>query len=240
MNGPESMEYRCVKIEKDLVIDGDLSKPEWRAAAAVHLADVVTGRPALRATEARLLWNERFLYASFRGDDPFVLASKTAYNDRLYEEDVVELFIDDDADLKTYIEIEVNPLGAVLHYGVHNNLRGEIIQFARVDRVVRAAVVRASARPTSGRDASCVKAPGKDGPGGTFAVELAIPFSEFMTAPNNPPRKGDRWRMNLYRIDRGGNSNGPGGTGRDEYSAWCPTGEIDYHLPAKFGTLIFE
>lgn len=38
------------------------------------------------------------------------------YNDLLYLEEVVEVFIDDNEDLKTYMEIEVNPLNALLHY----------------------------------------------------------------------------------------------------------------------------
>jgi hypothetical protein len=66
-----------------------------------------------------------------------------------------------------------------------------------------------------------------------FYVELAIPLTEFITSKNVPPQKGDRWLFNLYRIDRGKN-------GQDEYSAWMPTGEINFHMPQKFGELVFE
>ncbi len=38
--------------------------------------------------------------------------------------------------------------------------------------------------------------------------------------------------MNLYRIDRPLD-------GSDEYTAWQPTGKINYHMPEKFGTLVF-
>lgn len=64
-------------------------------------------------------------------------------------------------------------------------------------------------------------------------VEIAIPFSEFITAENIPKKRGERWRVNLYRIDRPKD-------GRDEYTAWSPTGEMNFHLPEKFGELIFD
>ena len=65
-----------------------------------------------------------------------------------------------------------------------------------------------------------------------WTVEIAIPFNEFTTAPNIPPKAGDKWLMNLYRIDRPEDGN-------DEYSAWQPTGAEQYHLPDKFGELVF-
>ena len=49
---------------------------------------------------------------------------------------------------------------------------------------------------------------------------------------NNPPKAGDELHMNSYRIDRPKD-------GRDEYSAWSPTGEVDFHMPQCFGKMIF-
>lgn len=207
------MEYGCVKIDKNLVVDGDLQKPEWKAAEAVALVDTVTGAGVKRKTAVKLLWSGEFLYAGFDCEDDYTCATMTGYNDRLYEEDVVEIFIDDDRDLKTYAEVEVNPLNAVLHYYIHNDLNGRIVQYARVEKTVRSAVIR-------------------DGANRGFTVELAIPFSEFVTARNSPPAKGDRWLFNLYRIDRPE-------TGDVEYSAWSPTGLARFHMPESFGELVF-
>lgn len=208
------MEYRCCKIDKNLTVDGNLEKPEWKKADAVMLADTVTGGRPIRSTELKLLWSSEFLYAAFRCEDDYVYATMTGYNDKLYEEDVVEIFIDDDRDRKTYIEIEVNPLNAVLHYYIQNSPGMEFLQFARVNKAVRSAVLREEGDKA-------------------FSVELAIPFTEFVTAKNSPPAKGDRWLMNLYRIDRAKN-------GAVEYSAWSPTGEAKFHIPQKFGELIFD
>lgn len=206
------MEYGCLKIDKNLVIDGDLEKPEWKRAEAVALVDTSTGGAVKRKTSVKLLWNDDFLYTAFDCEDDYTCATMTGYNDRLYEEDVVEIFIDDDRDLKTYVEIEVNPLNAVLHYFIQNDLAGRLVSFARIEKTVRSAVLRDEAKG--------------------FAVELAVPFSEFVTAPNRPPVRGDRWLINLYRIDRPE-------TGDVEHSAWSPTGLPRFHVPQSFGELVF-
>jgi hypothetical protein len=206
-------EYYCRKIENGLSIDGDLSKEQWRAAEAMLLSDTVTGGAPGLATEVRLLWDDHYLYAAFRCQDDAVFATMTAFNDRLYEEDVVELFLDDNCDRTTYIELEVNPLNALLHYSIHNDPRGRRLAYARIENTTRSVVVREDAA-------------------GSYSVEMAIPFDEFATSAHIPPEPGDCWYFNAYRIDRHKGES-------VEYSAWSPTGAPDFHRPEKFGRLVF-
>lgn len=193
-------------------INGDLSKLEWQFAEKVGLVDTVSGEAPRQPTTVCLAWSNRYLYAGFECRDTYINATYRGFNDLLYEEEVVEVFIDDNRDLKTYLEFEVNPLNALLHYGIHNNLRGQIITFARTERKIKTAVTREEQ---------------------IWRAEIAIPFTEFLTAANEPPKPGDAWRINLYRIDR------PAGGGV-EYSAWSPTGEANFHIPERFGEIIFE
>ena len=53
------------------------------------------------------------------------------------------------------------------------------------------------------------------------------------TAPNIPPKPGDTWRMNLYRI---------GGKVNPQYSQWSNTGtpKPKYHVPERFGIMHFS
>jgi hypothetical protein len=206
--------YPCNRINGNLEINGDLSKPEWRQAIEVNLRETSTGQKPLQATTARLLWNEQWLYAAFHCEDTYISASMTKYNDPIYNEEVVELFIDDNCDLKSYIEIELNPLNACLHYAIHNHLDGHFIAYARTEQTVVSAV-------------------NVDRANGTWSVELAIPFQEFATAPNVPPLPGDIWLFNLYRIDRPLHQ-------EPEFSAWAPTGERQFHQPHHFGQLQFR
>lgn len=208
------MEYRCKRIEHDLTIDGNLKKPEWEAAEKVLLVNTAAGGEVSKKTFVKLLWNNSWLYAGFYCEEDYIFAAKTGYNEKLYEEDVVELFIDDNLDLKTYTEIEINPLNAVLHYSIHNNLAGRILQFARVDKTVRSAVLQDQEKQE-------------------VTIEAAIPLAEFITARNIPPKNGEHWLFNIYRIN---NTR----SGSVEYSAWSPTGIINFHMPESFGKLIFE
>lgn len=206
-------EYYCKKIKKSLSIDGNIEKEQWQSADKMLLSDTVTGDLPRLGTEVRLLWDEQYLYAAFHCEDDAVFATMTDFNDKLYEEDVVELFLDDNCDRKTYVELEVNPLNAFLHYCIYNDCKGKLLAYARVENRVRTAVVR-------------------DDCNGSYRVEMAIPFDEFATSVNIPPKQQDCWYFNAYRIDRGNGKS-------VEYSAWSATGAANFHIPEKFGRLIF-
>lgn len=205
--------YFCKKIDNDILVDGNVNKLEWANIEEVSLKENITGDYPKMTTHVKAIWNEKFLYFLFNCNDNFVKATMTEFNDKLYEEDVVEIFLDDDNDLKTYIEIEVNPLNAVLHYNINNNLKGDALGYARVDKCILSAVRVIN-------DSSVIN------------YEIAIPFSEFVTALNSPPKIGDSWGINLFRIDRGNDS-------VDEYSAWSPTGVLNFHKPSFFGKIVF-
>lgn len=208
------MEYKCKRIEHNLMIDGNLKKKEWEKAENLRLVDTVSGEAVSYETNVKLLWNDNFLYAGFQCEEDHVFATMTNFNDLLYEEDVVELFLDDDKDRKTYIEIEVNPLNAVLHYEIHNDLKGRTVPFARIENNIASAIVYNQEEKS-------------------LSVEFAIPLTEFVTAKNIPPQKGDSWYFNAYRINHISN-------GHVEYYAGAKTGIVNFHKPECFGELIFD
>lgn len=205
--------YKCKKLNHDVKIDGELDKDEWQQAEEIVLLDAETGMEPRLKTSVKALWNENYIYFAFKCNDDYVKATKTAYNDKVYEEDVVEVFIDDNRDMKTYIEVEANPFNTVLHYSIKNNLKGCFISFARTEKKIISAV---SIEETTNE----------------WTTEIAVPLSEFITAENYPPKPGDKWLVNFYRIDRGQD-------GVDEYSSWGTTGKINFHMPETFGELIF-
>lgn len=205
--------YKCNRVSDKIPMDGNLDKEIWKAADAIELVDTVTGEKPVQSTKVRLLCDREFLYIAFDCEDRDIRATYTGFNDPLYDEDVVEVFIDDNNDLKTYLEFEVNPLNAVLHYSIANNLEGTFLGYARLQNNVLSAVSRKVAEKRTW-------------------YEIAIPFTEFAAADHVPPKPGDSWRINLYRIDRGE-------CGQDEYSAWSPTGKVAFHRPQCFGEIRF-
>jgi hypothetical protein len=86
----------------------------WSAAGRVYLADNVSGRPPVWGTEVRVGRYQEELLLLFICQDPDPSATFTRRDDPLWEEDVVEVFIDPFGDLDCYFEFEINPLNTVL------------------------------------------------------------------------------------------------------------------------------
>jgi hypothetical protein len=213
-------EYLCYRTATPPTIDGRLDEPAWASAPAVPLALADSGGRPRQATTARLLWDDDCLYVAFECADDDIWGLTTERDRPIYEQEVVEVFVDDDCDDYSYVEIEVSPLNAVL----------DLFMLRRGDerrglwdwdsRGLRTAV-QVDGDPTQRGTADRA-----------WTVEMAIPMADFMTAPSLPPRPGDVGHLNLYRIDRG--------TAGDEYSAWSPPGLLDYHTPQRFGRLLFS
>ena len=73
-----------------------------------------TGKPAWRACrrfqpQVRLLWDEKWLYIRFTCTATEIYSPFTHHGDKLYQGDVVEVFLDPKGDAKQWMEIEVSP-----------------------------------------------------------------------------------------------------------------------------------
>jgi len=64
-----------------------------------------------------------------------------------------------------------------------------------------------------------------------WVCEMAIPVSALGV---EKVREGMRWRINFYRCD------GPGGDDVRRFLAWSPTYEQNFHVPARFGEIVFN
>jgi hypothetical protein len=95
----------------------------WSATGRVYLADNVSGRPPVWGTEVRVGRHQEELLVLFICQDPDPSATFTQRDDPLWEEDVVEVFIDPFGDLDCYFEFEINPLNTVLDVFIRR-LRG--------------------------------------------------------------------------------------------------------------------
>jgi len=191
---------------------GDLSADPggspWQSAGPVLLSLNKDGAPPKQRTEVRVGHDSDCLRLLFVCEDAFPWATFTERDAPLYKEEVVEVFLDTEADGMGYFEIEVNPNNAVLD-GCMRRVRSGF----RKDFRWRCEGLRTAVRSF---------------PGG-WAAEMAIPFRSLS---GNNPSAGARWRVNFTRIDR------PKGEPR-ELSAWSPTGYDQFHMPERFGILIF-
>jgi cellulose/xylan binding protein with CBM9 domain len=209
--------YEVTQTRTPIKVDGKLNEEAWTKAQSVgDFVNNSDGSKSSYKTEAKLLYDENFLYFAFHCADDNIWSSLTRRDEHLWEEEVVEVFLQADPRQPSYIELEVNPLGTMLdiyllgirqplHYESWNSekLRWAVQVFGTVD--------------------------GKAGDD-YWTCEIALPMEDIVTASRRPPQAGDRWRMNLYRAEHLPNV---------ALLAWSPTLENDFHLPKRFGEIVF-
>jgi Carbohydrate-binding family 9 len=187
-------------------------------------AQRITWGPEAIATSFRALWTNTGLALRYDVTDPSPWHTLTRRDERLWKEEVVELFLDVGATGRSYAEIEWNPVNAVVDLWVDRPEN-------RFDKDWNAAGLQSRVHPR--RDA----AGGSTG----WTVVAFLPWSALAAkAPAGtalPPKAGDRWRFNVFRIERPG---GPGEPEKDaQFLAWSPTGQKSFHVPLAFRELVF-
>lgn len=229
-------------------IDGVLDDAAWVFSPRVgelRLIHAPERRPAY-PTEAAVTWDDTFLYVAFACTDPAPWARHAQRDDRLWEEEVVEVFLDPDGDGRNYAEIEVSPTNVVVDLLIE---------------VPRAGGPNARAWNVEGlQTAVKTQATG-------WVAEMAIPWAALAAAGvTTAPAHGSEWRVGLYRIKRPGGvekaaridalmaqRRSAGDDGRvaieaelaalradDEYSAWSVTrADRGFHDPERFGIVQF-
>ncbi|OPH48861.1 hypothetical protein BC351_38090 [Paenibacillus ferrarius] len=182
----------------------------WEKIQAHSLSEVVTGQKPRLATQFRACWTKEALHVRFECEDDHVVATMERRDDPLYLEDVVEVFIDTVGTGSVYYEFEVSPRNVVFDALIHNDLVGD----KEVD--VSWDALGFHTEVWLRED-------------GWRIYDLRFPFADLGQPTPNP---GAEWGWNLYRID-------DDVEGQRHYAAWSPTGEVNFHIPQRFGTLTF-
>ena len=217
----QDVTYSCRRTHKELALDGRLADPAWQQAEVVRLRRNQDGATPRFETTVRLLWSEAYLYVGFACEDTQIYATMTERDAPLWHQEVVEVFVDANCDGIGYVEIEVNPLNTLLDLYVLNRSPQPFRGMYDWDSVGMRTAVHVDGDP---RDPHSFDR--------GWQVEMAIPWSDFDTAPHLPPQPGDVWRVNFYRIDQF--------EGQPELYAWSPTLCETFHVPGRFGQLVFE
>lgn len=208
-----------------LTVDGVAAEPAWATAATSPELQTSEGSadPVGKAV-AKLTWDDQFLYAFVSITDSDVVSPFKNHDDTLWKADCVELFIDADGNRRGYVELQVNPNNATFDSWFANT--------------------RAQAADPSWDSGmqTAVKLRGTSAPGDTdqgWDAEFAIPWQavrgrDEAMAVRLPPAVGDRWRMNLVRVDvRTGDSKG------QTSAAWNRITTADYHALDRMLTVVF-
>ena len=99
--GPVSY-YAVERADESLVIDGNLDEFSWEKAIQINNLELILNDydQVLFPTRAKMLWDREYFYFAFVCQDADMWAIYENEDDHLWEEEVVEIFIDPDGDGK--------------------------------------------------------------------------------------------------------------------------------------------
>ena len=204
-----------------LRIDGLLDEPAWKNAPPVSAFEFTwwnDGDGSKQPTEAKLLWDENYLYASFRCTDTDIQATRTKRDSQVYRDDCVELFASPIVDDPTrYFNLEINALGTRLDKFRPHGVR--LDNPWNPDGILIATSHNGTLNDDSDVDKS-------------WTVELAFPYSALGKALPRPPRPGDKWRLNMHRLE----------DDMQVKSQWSrgDRNRPSFHTPEYFGVITFD
>ncbi|MEA1996103.1 MAG: carbohydrate-binding family 9-like protein [Gemmatimonadota bacterium] len=214
--------YTVKRAGSPITVDGRLDEPLWSKAEPVSFVKKNGGQPE-QATKAWVVWDDSYIYFAWDCEDSHIWSTMEKRDEPLYNEEVVEVFISADGDNTSYLEIEVNPLGTLWDGYIVNTVKRRVGILAWNSTGLKWAVhLDGTLNDREETDKG-------------WSVEMALPLNDIFTAPNKPPKAGDRWRINLYRIDL---PDGPGNPG--EPCAWSPVSGETFHDPDRFGEIVFS
>ncbi len=171
------------------------------------------------------MWDDQYLYVAFECADNDIWGTHTNYDDPVYAEEAVEVFIDPEGAGWHYWEIDVSPRNVVVDLMVikagWQGRAGTLAKY-NVKGLLTGTKVYGTLDNREDQDEK-------------WTAEIAIPWSDFLgRRVNVPPKEGDSWRLNLFRIDR----LGPGGKD-DQFMAWSKSPGV-FHQPKNFGVVTFR
>lgn len=210
-------------VRAPLHVEGSLLAGDeafWRSAQQL------TWGPVRYQTAFRALWSADGLYIRFDATDPDPWHTLAGRDDRVWEEEVVELFVAPERAGRRYLEIELSP------GNVATDLYVSLAE-QRFDLAWNVAGLESRVHPwrdSQGRTQGWIAI--------AFLPWTGVRLPATVPVSAQPPRPGDRWRFNVFRIER------PGGKARPEagalYLAWSPTGQRSFHVAEAFRDLEFQ
>jgi hypothetical protein len=218
---PPKKRMVAYRADKPVKVDGKLDDAVWsKAASTGAFVNTMSGAAVELKSEAKVAWDDKFLYIAFTSEDPDVWTTLKKRDDKLWTQEVVEVFIDANADQKDYVELQVNPSGAIFDSYLPAYRKNQNDWNSKLEAAVKI-------------DGTLNKREDKDK---AWMVEMAIPWSDTKGRGTYelqlPPKPGDVWRVNFFRFDH------PKGK-PPAASAWSPPMVGDFHVLDKFGELAF-
>jgi hypothetical protein len=217
--------YMCEKVKNDFELDSKEASKIWENVQSIKLLDAITGKEGRFSTNVQVLYSDNFLYVKFVCEDDYIWGTVKERNGEIYNEECVEVFLNPANCTHQYYELNLSPKNVAYDACVINGRTPEKPNEA-IKPLFQMNIDKMKTFVTVEGDLDV------NGKGKSWQAYYAIPFDELFGAENVPPKVGDTWRANFYRIDS------PKAGHRDHY-AWSKTERPAFHLPWRFGYLKF-
>ena len=212
---PMTLAYAKVAPKIDGEIDND---PAWKDATPLGVfVNTMKGTAVRERTKVKLMWNESFLYVAFDAQDKDLKTQYENHDDELWHEDAFEIFIDPLGDRKDYYELQVSPKGVVFDSYLPRYRKNQNSWSSNMK-----AAVRTDGTVNDHEDTDK-----------GWRGEIAVPLKEMQKGGGIPPKNGDIWSLNFFRIDASEDE-------KTSYSGWSPPMRGDFHTLSKFRRIQFE
>jgi len=211
------------KTKNPLLIDGQLKEAIYSKAEKIYLKNSLNQQAIADPnymTYAQVAYDEKYLYIAFSCNDLDIHSRFTKRDEYLWQDEVVEVFIDTDEQPNTYIELEVSPKNIFFDSYIVDPKNIDVpatIQF-NLEDYKTAVEVNGTTSERTDQDEN-------------WTVEMAIPFTELVENYQPEQVSTYQWRINFYRINSDAHPL--------KLIAWLPTGG-SFHRPEKFGKLTFS
>lgn len=219
--------YTVKKIENPIGFEDAFGQSPWAQAELGRVTHFREESSDHRPDACfRLLHNETHLFIRFQVADRYVRSVQTEYQSPVCTDSCTEFFVRPRPD-KGYFNFEVNAGGTLLLYYVEDPTRTptgfkkrqsvtaewskKIVMWHSLPKVVD---------PT-------ITDPVDWGNGWIIPVALLEAYAGPLGTLS-----GQHWQANFYKC--GGDASHP------HWASWSPVSELNFHLPACFGDLIFE
>ncbi len=239
--GIEPPTYVCQKAGADMVIDGKADEQAWQAAMPLSPLRDIEGPAIPKRTTVKMLWDDEYLYVYADMQEAHLWATLTERDSVIYRDPDFEVFIDPDGDTKNYVEIEINALNTVWDLLLTEPYRSGNLALHdwNIPKLKHAVNLRGSLNNPADTD---------DG----WSVEMAIPWASITGHSNHPrtvhpPAPGTTLRMNFSQVNwqvqadktsphgYAKKTNEQGAPLPESNHVWAATGEINIHMPEKWG-----
>ena len=208
--------YDVVRLPQASAALLDANAPAWEQAAVIEWG------PERYRTRFRACWDPVALHVRYDAVDDGPWHTMTKRDDHIWEEEVVELFLDADLSGHNYAELEISPVNVVCDL-----------------RVERPWPSLLSLTEWDWTGMSSAVAPLTDAHGSVegWTALARLPWDALNTLSGSvarrvPPEPGQAWHFNVFRIKRPG---GPANPNQDAiFAAWSRPAAESFHDPAAF------